>query len=393
MKVLLINDHIHFGGGGDAVFQLEKRALEEREHVVYTISFGRKENSDKYNIVIDSEGGKLKKFIGSKKMTNQINNYIQNIAPDIIHIHLISKFPLAIYNAPILKKSRVVQTLHGPSLFCTTAWGGLKNSDKCEQGIGLKCYTRGCSNLHHTILYWQLQKRYWSAISKNIDIFHCPTRQIKDTARHLGLNNCQYIPLGVDRVFEEEPVRPILERPTLLYVGTLAPQKGVQYLIPTLNLIKKKIPNVLLRLAGTGPLFDKIKEDIENFNLQDNIELLGFVDHNKIRNLYLSADVFVMPSIWQEQFGLVGPEALACKTPCIATDVGGISEWLIDNKNGLLVPPQSTTDLANAAIKLLLNSDLRHQMGKEGRNFILNKYSGSNYSKNIVDLLENLNNE
>ena len=393
MKVLLINDHIHFGGGGDAVFQLEKRALEERGHKVYTLSFGDKNNCDEFNQVVDSKGSKIEKFIGSRKLTGQIKNYISKISPDVVHIHLISKFPLAIYNTNILKRIPVIQTLHGPNLFCATSWGGLKDSSKCDQGIDLKCYLNRCSPLSHTLIYWQLKMRYWSTISKHIDVFHCPSKQIRTTAKKLGLKNCLYIPLGIDKVFEEEPIRTTLNRPTLLYVGTLAIQKGVQFLIPALKIIKQKIPNVLLRIAGTGPLLNKINEEVRNFNLEKNVEILGFVEHSKIRTLYLSSDVFIMPSIWQEQFGLVGPEALACKTPCIATNVGGIPEWLKDNENGLLISPQSANEIASASIKLLLDNELRLQLGEEGRKFVLTNYSGTNYANKIVKMLENVNNE
>lgn len=392
--VLLINDHIHFGGGGDAALQFEKRHLENLGFEVICIGFGEEEiiKHPFYVLEIPSNPKieKLNKFFFSGNIEKKFTELINKIKPDLVHIHLISKFPLSVYNSPALKKVPVIQTLHGPNLFCSTSWGGLKSSGSCELRSGIKCFTRGCTNAASAFLYWQMQEKYWKSLNNTIDLFHCPSLNIFNSAKRLGFKNSTYIPLAIDEIFLEVPIPKKLQRPTLLYVGALAEQKGVQFLLPALKKIKKSFPNILLRLAGRGSLLTKLKRETIELKLEKNIEFVGFVPHGQIREFYLSGDIFVMPSIWQEQFGLVGPEALACEVPCIGSNVGGIPEWLRHNENGFLVPPQEIDPLVDRIIDLLSNDQKRVAFGRNGRKMVLKEYGPKLYQKNIEEMITSL---
>lgn len=390
-KVLLINDHFHFGGGGDAVLKFEAEILRKNGYDVYTFSFNKDllNATDKdYNYLESSseKQKKIQKFFGGKKIDKKFIEVLQHIDPDVIHIHLISKYPISIYNN--IKGYKVIQTLHGPNLFCASSWGGLKSGASCELGIGIKCYTRKCVSLSTALLYTQLQSRYWKKIKEDVSLFHSPSRQLYTHIKRLGLKNSKYIPLGIDKEFHQEVIKEVNDRPTLLFVGAIAEQKGIKVLIEALQIVKIKHPNVLLKIAGRGVLTNWIKEKIKEYQLENNINLLGFVNHENIRELYIQSDIFIVPSIWHEQFGLVGPEALACETPCIGSNIGGIPEWLHHNQWGLLVPPNEETDLADAIIDLINNPDKRKEFGKRGRQFVLEEYGADKYEKNILQLIE-----
>ncbi|UZH54652.1 glycosyltransferase family 4 protein [Salinimicrobium tongyeongense] len=392
--ILLVNDHIRLSGGGDAVIYLEKRFLESWGYKVFTIGFGDSTESNNGNYLIDlpknSKVEKLNKFITGKRIKKEFTSLVNEIQPDLIHIHLISKFPLSIYSSDALKGVPVIQTLHGPNLFCATSWGGLKTSGPCELKIDPKCYVRGCTSLINTGLYWQLQSRYWASLENKISAFHCPSLNILNTAKRLGLSNSKYIPLGIDQIFMEEPRRIETLRPTLLFAGALAEQKGVKFLLPALAEIKKDFPTVLLKIAGRGNLLSLLKDEVERLDLGKHVEFLGFVPHEQIREFYLSGDIFLMPSIWQEQFGLVGPEAMACKLPCIATNVGGIPEWLIHNYNGLLIPPQDVDAIVEAVKKLLSDKNKRLEMGERGRDFVIQEFSPAGYEEGLKNMISEL---
>lgn len=393
-KITLINDHVTFGGGGDAVLQLERNFLLEKGYDVYTIGFGEIEKNDGKTFVVSCPKGKFldkkEKFLSSKKLEKKITSILYQISPDLIHIHLVSRFPLAVYNSEYLDRVKVIQTLHGPNLFCATSWGGLKNSSPCELGIGLKCYSRGCTSFINTLLYWQLSKRYNKLLHSKIDVFHCPSMNIYTTANLLGFKNAIYIPLGVDETFMKRENRIKQSRPTLLYIGALAEQKGVQFLMPALNKIKKVFPEVLLIIAGRGVMRDFLEKQVKEYDLEKNVDFLGFVDHKVIKSLYLKSDIFLMPSIWQEQFGLVGPEALSCETPCVASNVGGISEWLRHGENGFLVPPKAPKAIADRTIELLKNPEKRIEMGKKGREYVINTYSCQEYESSLLNLISKM---
>jgi glycosyltransferase involved in cell wall biosynthesis len=388
-KVLLINDHLGFGGGGDAALNQEREVLLANGYEVYTLGFDKKTTRKQFFLSFEEnhneKKNKLRKFLGSSKITEFIKESIKIIQPDIVHCHLISKYPTSVFKA--LNNVKVITTLHGPNFFCTTSWGGLKNGAPCEQGIGLKCFTRGCSSLSSTLLYSYMSHKLWNDLSENTNLFHCPSRNIYNVANRLGLSNLIYKPLGIDPNFELSVIKPINTRKTLLFVGAVAEVKGIKVLMESMLEIVSNIPDVLLKIAGRGHLSDWVNEFIIEHNLQNNIDVLGFVPHDSIRQLYIDADVFVMPSIWQEQFGLVGAEALACETPCVASNVGGISEWLQHGQSGFLVPPLSVNDLTEATLTLLSSDELRKKFGMYGREFILNHYSPEKYKLSILEMI------
>ena len=147
-RILMINDHIHFGGGGDAVFRLERKAYEEAGYEVYTFSqhIGRPPEAGHRDFVaVESRSRvfqKMGKFLCQEHVSREFRKVLHSVHPHLISIHLVSKYPLSVY--PQLDGYSVVQTLHGSSLFCATGWGCLRSGAPCELGIGIKCFTRGC---------------------------------------------------------------------------------------------------------------------------------------------------------------------------------------------------------------------------------------------------------
>jgi glycosyltransferase involved in cell wall biosynthesis len=387
-KILLINDHFHFGGGGDAVLKLEMQFLIKSGFDVYTYSFNKEiPNGEKNFSYVEKDSSvskKIQKFFMASDIEKDFLNTLNKIKPDLVHIHLVSKYPLSIYKH--LKDYKTIQTLHGPNLFCASSWGGLKNCAPCELSIGLKCWSRGCTSFSTALLYTQLQKRCWKDLVNNVNLFHSPSRQLYSSIKRLGLKNSTYIPLGINEDFLEEVTKPKNEKPVILFVGAVAEQKGIKVLIEAMKILQEKT-NAVLKIAGRGNLDEWVTKEIKKYDLK-NIELLGFVDHKKVRELFVEADIFTLPSIWHEQFGLVGPEALASKTVCVGSNIGGIPEWLHHNEWGLIVPPNEPVDLANALLKLVNNPELRKTMGEKGRNFVLKEYNPINYKKNIISMIE-----
>ena len=390
-KILLINDLL-VGGGSETVIRLEKDLLLKNGYDVYVMSFGENDIPSTKNYVLNPSRftGKLNKFILSSKMKKTITEIIDKIQPDLIHLHLISLYPLAIYNSNGLNDVKIIQTLHGPNLFCASGWGGLKNSAPCELGIGTKCFTRGCLSLSKTLAYMQLKERYWKSLNQKIDMFHCPSLNMLNTAKRFGFENSKFFPLSIGENFKLKPKKQHQKRQTLLFMGSISEQKGVQILLPALIKIKKQFPDVLLRVAGDGNLLEQLKKESINLKLEYNVEFLGFINHTEVRSFYLSGSIFLMPSIWHEQFGLVGPEAMACEIPVVGSNIGGIPEWLRHNENGFLVPPNDINELALAVIKLLKNDTLRKQMGLDGRKYVLKEFGGEKFSNELLKMINSI---
>ena len=99
-----------------------------------------------------------------------------------------------------------------------------------------------------------------------------------------------------------------------------------------------------------------------------------------------SAWVQIVPSLWEEPFGLVAAEAMMRGTAVIATSVGGLTESVQHGQTGLIVPPADEGALTAALIKMLSNRQTAEQMGKTGRKVALSKFSETTYIEKMLEL-------
>ncbi len=174
-----------------------------------------------------------------------------------------------------------------------------------------------------------------------------------------------YVPLGVDIAGFRSDAPPREGR--VLYAGRVRPEKGVVVLVEAMKMVQEVVPGATLTVAGSGEDLDRVKELARRLNLEESVDFRGIVPRDELADLYSSAMVSVVPSTWEENFGMVGLEAMAGGTPVVASDLAGIREWLTDGENGLLVPPGDAAALASALITLLSNGELRKRMSQKAR--------------------------
>ena len=394
MKILLVSDHAKFGGGGDAVLYLEREGLRERGHQVFTYAWGNlPDSSSDPEIILAPEPKtiilqKVSKFWGNGAMRRHFRETLQRFKPDVIHLHLISKYPLAVY--PEIKGYPVLQTLHGPNLFCISSWGNFKSDCKyCSLGISLKCHSAGCCNLFSALLGIRLYQKVLPLLKNNISLLHSPSRHLLDTVKKLGFPNIKYIPLGIDFRFVNQKPLPWPREKKILYIGALAEQKGVDVLLDAFREVCRQIPDVKLHIAGRGKLEASLKTKAYLEHIGEHVVFHGFVSRNEAMQLYRESWIVVMPSIWWEQFGMVIPESLACGTPVIGSEVGGIKEQLGGKDYGILVPPRNARFLADKLIYLLTHPEEAELKGTHGRQAMLSLHHPEKYISSLeATLLE-----
>ncbi len=152
------------------------------------------------------------------------------------------------------------------------------------------------------------------------------------------------------------------------FLGQMKKIKGVDLFLRLAKAISAKQPNTVFLLAGqckSEP--SAYTEEALLAEIGDHPKILYLGRREDVENLYHSADLVVVPSRWEEPFGLVNLEALACRKPVVATRVGGIPEIIDDGVNGFLVEREDFDALLARVLQLLDNSELRRRMGEAGR--------------------------
>ena len=118
------------------------------------------------------------------------------------------------------------------------------------------------------------------------------------------------------------------DRPIVLVVRRLVRRMGLENLLAAVRLAKGSVPDVLVIIAGTGPLSDELKQRAQAEGLSSNVRFTGYLPEDDLPAAYRAADLSVVPSVALEGFGLIVAESLAAGTPALVTNVGGLPETI-----------------------------------------------------------------
>jgi rhamnosyl/mannosyltransferase len=172
---------------------------------------------------------------------------------------------------------------------------------------------------------------------------------------------CLVVPIGIEVERFSAPPRTLRHRPTLLFVGRHRYYKGLDDLL-------KAMPEIQgdLLVAGDGPMRAEWERATAGLNLGEKVRFLGNVPDAELPTLYRSADAFVLPaSARSEAYGIVLVEAMAAGLPCLTTELGTGTSYVVQHEvTGLVVPARTPAALADAANHLLANDSVRRRMGQ-----------------------------
>ncbi|MBZ4666743.1 glycosyltransferase family 4 protein [Mahella sp.] len=147
----------------------------------------------------------------------------------------------------------------------------------------------------------------------------------------------------------------------ICFVGRLVREKGVDTLIAAAPAVLSKHPDVKFVIAGNGPYEDVLRRMTWDRGLYEKVQFAGYVDKQTRNKLYKASDIAVFPSLY-EPFGIVALEAMAARVPVVVSDVGGLSEIVVDGIDGYKVPPGNAQALADGILSLLDNPSMASRM-------------------------------
>jgi len=204
-------------------------------------------------------------------------------------------------------------------------------------------------------------------ILKNIKCIHTYSRYVEKKFKN---HSPKYIGMGVE--LKKYTFNSLLEQKKenqIIFCGNLDKShqwKGVDYLIKSLPLVKKKIPNILLTIVGSGNHQAEYKKLAREQGVSNNIIFVGKKSKEDLPHYYIKSKLLILPSVCDaESFGRVIIEAAGYGTPSVGSDVGGIPYVIKNGMTGIIVAKKNVNDLSQAIIKLLTNNTLYLSMAQE----------------------------
>ena len=184
----------------------------------------------------------------------------------------------------------------------------------------------------------------------------------------------------------------------LLFVGRIEPLKAVDTILEALHMLRERSPSLLKRLhfmiVGGDPESQRDREMRRlqalsvKLGIQGLVSFVGAKDQTQLPLYYSAATAVVMPSDY-ESFGMVALEAMACGTPVIASQVGGLQFLVRDHETGLHVPAREPISLADAIVRLVSDPDLRASMGATAAR-IARDYAWSVIARRLIEVFESI---
>lgn len=151
-------------------------------------------------------------------------------------------------------------------------------------------------------------------------------------------------------------------------------QKGHRYLLDAIELLRARGIYTKVLLLGRGPIEAELLNEIHVRGLENDIKVHPSLPRSKLMQIVQAADLFVMPST-HEGFPLAAAEAMLLARPVLATAVGGLPELIANGVSGILVNPRDPEALANGIGRLFSDPELRIQLGENGRDRVLKKFT------------------
>ena len=388
MKIIQIHNQYNHYGGEDSVLDKEKKLLVENGHEVIQLI---RKNNDEIKHIWDHLIV-AKNLIHSKKSEKIVNEKINSVKPDIVHIH--NFFPLwttSVLDACLKNKVPVVMTLHNYRLFCAKA-SLYRNGKICEL-----CPQKG---LHHALYYGCYQDSFIKTLPVTNLLFNLKKKKkglkIDKLIALTKFGKKKFIEFGIPEnkltvkpnfINESKQVKnsnPVKEE-FILYVGRLTKEKGIETLIKAWEKIDFK-----LKIFGDGPLKEKIKKIINK-----RIELNEFVPNIEISKKMSQAKFLIFPSEWYEPFGITLLEAFANKLPILSSNIGSMKEIITDKENGILFKASNVEDLIEKINLMINNPDLLNIIKEKAYDKYLDLYTPQkNYQmliKIYKEAIENYN--
>ena len=166
--------------------------------------------------------------------------------------------------------------------------------------------------------------------------------------------------------------------------------KGIDYLIEAIPAIKKIFPAIHLTIVGEGELKETFMNQADKLGVTENITFAGYKTQEELPAYYSRSQLFILPSVDTEGYGIVLLESLACATPVVTTSIAGLSSVVQSQNLGRIVESKNPSAIADAVVSLLSNNTSLQTMRAKARDYIVSHYSWEHIAQQASALYQSL---
>jgi len=296
----------------------------------------------------------------------RLRGVLRDFRPDVVHVRLFLS-QLSPLILPLLGDVPAILHVAWYRPICPIGTKLLPDGRSCHEAPGTACLKHGC----FPAWAWpsaMLQLNVWRHWRDVFDRIVANSETMRRRLDDAGIRPAEVIWNGVPA----RPARqPLSDPPVVAFAGRLVPEKGADVLLDAFAKIVRRVPDAQLLIAGGGPERDRLESQIRSLHLTNSVRMLGHLSREDLESHFGEAWVQVVPSRWEEPFGIAAAEALMRGTAVVATNHGGLAEFVHHGETGFLVAPGDADALADALLFLLADRNRAESMGRCGRQFAL----------------------
>jgi len=389
LRVLLVSDQASPGGGAEVMTRVLRDALRRRGHDARVFAthlrFPGAESFADYTCF--GTTSRLRTLLQSFNPWAflSLRRVLAEFRPDVVHVRIFLT-QLSPTILPLLRDRPSLYSAVWPRAVCPLGTKVLPDGSRCRERAGLPCYRHGCLPIRDWFPL-MLQRRLWNAWRGALDLIVANSEACRGQLLEDGVSPVEVVWNGVPVV----PARPPLSGPPeAAFAGRLVRQKGADVLLRAFAQVATEIPTARLLVAGDGPEWKSLERQAEALGISSRVAMLGLLSSADLERRLAGAWVQVVPSRWTESFGLVAAEAMMRGTAVVASNLGGLPEYIKDGETGHLVPSGDDRALAKALVRILRDRDLAEQIGGAARRFALAELSDEVCAGRFLERYERL---
>lgn len=403
MKVLLVNKFHYLRGGAETYYFALAEGLKAAGNEVIFFSMKDDKNvpcgqSDYF--VEGVEYNQKHSFIETIKISikliysfeakKKFEKLILDEKPDIIHLSNVHRqITFSIIDVANKYNIPVVYTMHDLICACPNCvmLSPTGICEECLSGNYVNCIKKGCikhSKMKSLLASIEAYFYKWKKIYNKVDLYITPSEFYREkliksnfTTKPI-IHMTNFLPLTTEFKMTENRDN------YFLFFGRLSIEKGIMTLVKSFVLMPEA---AILKIAGDGQQFEEIQSFVTDNNLENKIQLLGFQERKKMDVLIKKAKCVIIPSEWYENGPYTVMETCAKGVPVIASNIGGLTEMVIDGCNGYLFNEGSCDDLLKKMLLVMeMNSSDYENICNSTLKYAKQYFNGNDYINKLVEI-------